>query len=283
MKRTVTAFVSLMLAAAFWGCAEDNSSLQSATESEVHSFSMVTLGDSIAAGYGLESPEEQRYSALLAQQLTDETVIWQDYNYAVSGDTADEMLKRLENGRAVRLPSADVITISIGANHMLQPFAAFYGVWLSEDLKASAGTERAFAEMETAIAEGLAEFEKQLPLIYEHITDRNPDAQIILLTVYNPFAHVEAEITLSDEKRSLNAYAEEMIGKCNAIIRSFAQQHDAVSVADVHTAFGEHEKTPVIGQISEKNEAYMDPHPNAEGHAIIAEVIGQLITGENDA
>ncbi len=282
MKRTVTVILSLILATVCCACADDSSTRQSAAEPKAQTFSMVTLGDSIAAGYGLETPEEQRYSALTAQQLTDETVIWQDHNYAVSGDTADRMLKRLENGRAVRLPSADVITISIGANHMLQPFAAFYGVWLSEDLQASSQTDRAFTEMETSIAEGLAAFETQLPLIYEHITDRNPDAQIILLTVYNPFADVEAEIALTDTAVSLADYADEMIGKCNAIIRSFAQQHEGVSVADIYTAFAEHETTPVIGQISGKTEYYMDPHPNAKGHEIIAEVIGDLITGETE-
>lgn len=239
--------------------------------------SMVTLGDSIAAGYGLDDPETERYSALLTESLTDDNTVWEDYNYAVSGDTSTQMLKRLENGRAVRLPSADVITVCIGANHLLQPFVTFYGDWLAAGTEPSAAMGEAFAEMEAAADAGLAEFETQLPLIYDHIRDRNPDAALIFLTVYNPFAHMDLSIATGDETVVLSEYAAEQIGRCNDIIRAFAAKHEDVVIADVYAAFDAEEAPPIIGAISSQSEQYVDPHPNAEGHRLIADAILPLI------
>ncbi len=278
MKRLLCMISAAALVLTCCACNDSESSAESTAAPVIEQKTLVTLGDSIAAGYGLENAEATRYSALLTQQLTTESVTWRDCNYAVSGDTATQLVERLENGRAVRLPSADVITISIGANHMLQPFGAFYGRWLAraDDI---ASPDKAFAEMETEILAGLQEFETQLPLIYDHIRGCNTEGLIILQTVYNPFADTDVEIKLQDRSIALAAYAEEQIMQCNAIITDFAQTHTDVMIADVHAAFADESTVPIIGEKGTQQAYYIDPHPNAKGHEIIAEVIADIIHG----
>lgn len=272
-----SACFALLLSAAACG-AQENSTAGTDSAITPETKRLVTIGDSIAAGYGLDDPETQRYSALLAEALTDESTVWEEYNYAVSGDTSTQMLERLENGRAVRLPSADVITVCIGANHLLQPFVSFYGNWLAEGASSSSALGDAFEEMEAAADAGLAEFETQLPLIYNHIRDRNPDAQLIFLTVYNPFAHIDQPINTGTETVLLSEYATVEISRCNDIIKTFAADHKDILIADVYTAFAAEEAPPIIGETSSGTASYVDPHPNTEGHRLIADTILPLLS-----
>lgn len=278
MKRWISILSATALSLTCCGCndASSNEHTQAATKSEQKI--LVALGDSIAAGYGLENAEETRYSALLTESLAQENITWRDCNYAVSGDTAAQLMERLNNGRAVRLPSADVITISIGANNMLQPFGEFYGVWMqqSED---TAALSTAFTKMESAIAAGLADFEAELPNIYKYIRGCNTEGKIIIQTIYNPFADTNAEIDLGERKISLAAYAQAQLEKCNSIITGFiVEQHDAnLFAADIYAAFAAEDTVPVIGQKGSENVPYLDPHPNNKGHEIIAAVIKDII------
>lgn len=280
MKRWTGMLTAAALALTCCACNDTNSSERSQTPAKPEQKILVTLGDSIAAGYGLENAEETRYSALLTETLTQESITWKDCNYAVSGDTAAQLMERLGNGRAVRLPSADAITISIGANNMLQPFGEFYGVWVQQS-KNTAAPSTAFTKMESAIAAGLDDFKAELPNIYQYIRNCNAEGKIIIQTIYNPFADTDVEIDLGERKVSLAKYAEEQIGKCNNIITDFiAKQGDANLVAaDIYTAFAAEDTMPVIGTKDGENVQYLDPHPNAKGHAIIAAVIEDIIRG----
>ncbi len=280
MKRLFCTLSAAVLALTCCACNDTSSSESTQSAAKPVQKTLVTLGDSIAAGYGLENAEDTRYSALLTDTLTQENITWRDCNYAVSGDTAAELMQRLNNGRAVRLPSADVITISIGANNMLQPFGAFYGVWLKQG-ENTAALDEAFTTMESEITAGLADFEAQLPQIYKYIRDCNTEGMVIIQTVYNPFADSDVEIKLKDRAVSLAAYAEEQIAACNHIISDFiAKQNDEKLVAaDIHAAFAAEDSVPVIGAKNAENVQYLDPHPNAEGHEIIAAVIADIIQG----
>lgn len=278
-KSLISVCTGWILALTCTGCGNSDSVPESITDTQVpQKRIMVTLGDSIAEGYGLTEPETTRYSALLTEALNDQDTIWEDYNYAVSGDTSTQMLQRLENGRAVRLPSADVITVCIGANHLLQPFVSFYGTWLITSSVPSPRVTDAFYQMEAEIEAGLTEFETQLPLIYDHIRDRNPDAQLIFLTVYNPFAHIDDPIELMDETIILSEYSAEQITRCNDIIREFAATHDDITIADIYTAFGKEDTPPILGEMSTQNEYFVDPHPDTTGHQLIADTIRPLIS-----
>lgn len=276
-KRMLTAAAMMLTCCA---CNDTNSHEQSQTATIPEQRILVTLGDSIAAGYGLENAENTRYSALITKALSAENITWKDYNYAVSGDTAAQLMERLNNGRAVRLPSADTIVISIGANDMLQPFGEFYGEWM-QNSQDTATLVTAFTAMESAITAGLADFETELPNIYNYIRNCNTEGQIILQTIYNPFADTDMEIDLGEQKISLAEYADTQIGKCNDIITGFiTKQNDPKLVAaDIYAAFDAEDAMPIIGAKENENVQYLDPHPTAKGHEIIAAVIEDIIQG----
>ena len=103
---------------------------------------LVTLGDSISAGYGLESPETERYSALLKTMLeAHDGCTWQDCNYAVSGDDSTDLIERLNNGRAVRLPAADAIVLYIGANNLLGIYTGYLKDLADSNQSTGTGTD----------------------------------------------------------------------------------------------------------------------------------------------
>lgn len=283
MKRWIGTLAATALSLACCACNDADNLEQSQTTTLPEQKILVTLGDSIAAGYGLKNAEDTRYSARITETLSTESVTWKDCNYAVSGDTAAQLLERLNNGRAVRLPSADIIVISIGANNMLQPFGEFYATWMQQQ-KDEAALSAAFTEMETAIAAGLADFETELPNIYDDIRDRNAEGKIIIQTIYNPFADTDMTIDLGEQKVSLAEYADKMIKQCNNIIYNFiTKQNDTNLVsADIYTAFAAEDTVPVIGTKGSEEIQYLDPHPTEKGHEIIAAVIENIIQETNE-
>ena len=78
----------------------------------------VALGDSIAAGYGLNNITSQRYSALIAQEKS-----FDEINLAKPGMTCKEFYETISTNKSYQtaIQNADVITISIGSNELLKP------------------------------------------------------------------------------------------------------------------------------------------------------------------
>lgn len=237
---------------------------------------MVTLGDSIAAGFRLEHPEQQRYSALLTNALTDDTVIWKDYNYAVSGDTTQELLKRLKDGRAVRLPAADCITVCIGANYLLGPFSEFLSVYHKAEDVSSPVVADAFDTMLQEIDTGLVQLETDLQLIYDWIRERNEDAPLVFLTVYHPYANQTTPLRIGEQSIVLADYGEQQIQRLNDVIRRFANQNH-VSLAEIDVAFAQESTPPIFGAVSNASALSVDPHPNEKGQQIIADTLQSLL------
>lgn len=75
---------------------------------------IVFLGDSITAGYGLENPAAQAYPALLAEKLGAD---WRVINAGISGDTTAGGLRRID--WILRQP-VDVLVIALGGNDGLR-------------------------------------------------------------------------------------------------------------------------------------------------------------------
>jgi acyl-CoA thioesterase-1 len=75
---------------------------------------IVFLGDSITAGYGLENPGAEAYPALLGQKLGDD---WRVINAGISGDTTAGGLRRID--WILRQP-VDVLVIALGGNDGLR-------------------------------------------------------------------------------------------------------------------------------------------------------------------
>lgn len=237
---------------------------------------MLFLGDSIAAGYGLEGYDAsdlykcQSYPNILAEKYTaelDGKCQHQMVNKAVSGQTSKELLDQILSGELDKdLADSDAIVISIGGNDML-------GILL--DVLASAGVSEdgefnikdfslfgAAASLYTMggrIDIALVDFEENLKKIAAELNSRT-EGEIWFQTLYDPieyYSDIQIAVDFSNEK----------LDTFNTIIHEHASDPDgSYHVAEVASRFrGENGKLTNIPNF--------DIHPNAEGHVVISEVI----------
>lgn len=78
--------------------------------------SIVVLGDSISAGYGIEVA--QGWVALLQKKLAEKAAGYTIHNESISGDTSAGGLARID--RALTLHKPDIVIIELGANDGLR-------------------------------------------------------------------------------------------------------------------------------------------------------------------
>ena len=312
-KTLIAVFCSALL---LTGCADtaktDSGSASSAAETTAPQpveHALVTLGDSIAFGYGMEDPDNQRYSAIIAKKLAErDDADWHDYNYALSGDDSSDLLWRLEKGRAMRLPSADTIIINIGSNNLLRVYSDYVKdvTDIDTDMDIESITDEQIEAMQTKIEDAfqdeeavrkelqsridtnLQQLETDLDAIYNWIRERNPDGQVYVLNIYNPYRGMESA-GLPGETEAFGDYAQEQIDRANAILSAFTDAHSDLIPVDVAEAFANCDPVPIIGKTelpedvslpdgsdaaSQFDEAeFVDPHPNEAGQQLIADTI----------
>lgn len=241
--------------------------------------SITVLGDSIASGYGLsEYVSGNDYSApeSFGNLLGAESTHYE--NYAVDGRRSEELLAAVsdETDPIVRsVAEADNVIISIGGNDFLKP--------LLDGIKTAALTDTDFfiSLLEGEVSSGsISEYTNNIlqsaltaakavdvngsvsniRKIVEKISELNPGARIILLTVYDPFAG-NVLLTAASEA------AEEKLSELNEGIKSLAGSN--VYVADIYRAFKGHEAEYT-------NIGRLDIHPNSAGHNRIYEVLSEI-------
>lgn len=78
--------------------------------------SIVVLGDSISAGYGIEV--QQGWVALLRHKLAEENVSYEIINASISGDTTAGGLARIDKILATHQP--EIVLVELGANDGLR-------------------------------------------------------------------------------------------------------------------------------------------------------------------
>lgn len=274
--------IAVLLAAVTFtltGCGAEQSSEESSKEkSYAEAEILVTLGDSISAGYGLENPETERYSALLTERLVKKDKNeWRDCNYAVSGDDSSDLLQRLDDGRAIRLPAADVIAICIGANNLLGPFGEYMQTVM--DTKASSQDKKdAVKKLEQGMDDGLKTLEADLDSMYDWIRKRNTtdEAKLYLMNIYNPYADCKKE-KVPNMDDNMADYAQKQVDRCNTVIEKFANAHSDIVLVDIAQAFAECKTVPIQGKKEDDDMVIADPHPDTKGHQIIADTLYDAI------
>ena len=266
--------------------------------------SLVTLGDSIAFGYGMEDPDKQRYSAIISQALTErDGISWHDYNYALSGDDSSDLLRRLQKGRAVHLPSADKIIVNIGSNNLLGVYSDYVMeqvdlddidietlseeqiTEMQKDIEEAMSDEATVrAELEKRIDENLVQLESDLEDIYTCIRERNPEADLYVLNIYNPYRGV-TETIMPGSDENFGEYAQRQIDRANAILSAFEEKHADLIPVDVAAAFAACDPVPIAGETAAElpvevesdspfaDMEYIDPHPNEAGQKLIADTV----------
>ncbi len=248
-------------------------------------FGAVTvLGDSIASGNGLpDYMGGNNYSAPLSwgNLLGEECSSYE--NFAQDGMTSEELLLALQApSDAVErsLENADCVVISIGGNDYLAEImnaiklSALPDTDMITALLSGGFRVEMIGEISNKILTSVVDTIRNSDVegtvsnireITQEISRINPDAQIVLLTLYNPFAE---HILLSE----ISAVAEEVLAELNSGIKDIADNYQNVRVADVHSAFTD--SSVIFTNINR-----LDIHPNMAGHGKIYNCLCETLGG----
>lgn len=250
----------------------------------VDPYSVVVLGDSISTGYGLQDSSKS-YVSILEQQMNQKVT-----NLAKDGTTSSELLQSLQGDSAMQgaVAGADVIVVTIGANDILQPVLNNDVVKVDDydDVyqlaNAIKNNQIAFqkylrANMPTAVANANANIDS----IILQLKSTNSHAKLVFQTVYDPLSVDQDDTGLSDNALSmLSTFSNGQMYQylngsanggtyipvgLNQNLQTHAQNGE-IYLADVYGTFLHHAWTNV-------NIENADVHPNADGHAAIANLL----------
>ncbi len=230
---------------------------------------LVFLGDSIAEGYALASPENERYSTLIANKYGCAV-----YNYAVAGDDGADLIALLDSGSCTELKNATAVVISIGANNVLSAAESLLPT-LGDALETGEIPEGLdLSATMTLVTAGVSRFKTELPQIIEKIRAVNPNAQIVLQTVYNPYRDFEeVKVEQNGFKITFASFSATCVNLVNSAIEEYAAENNC-TVCEVYTPFDEYEGSLINANLEAKQ---FDPHPNADGHKLLAELVAEVI------
>ena len=196
----------------------------------------VVLGDSIGYGAGVLNPDEACYGRIVA-----DTNGYDYQNHAVSGNRTDHLLRHLKRSEvAAAVQQADIISISIGGNDYLTDNVT--GLVLDATLCND------YSRMDKITAR----LKENFAAIIGKIRDLNPDAVILMQTLYNPGTGIN------------KAPYQAAVNRLNDLIRAYLAAHPgAFTIVDVAAAFGTDRSYIAQDSI----------HPSARGNERIAQVI----------
>lgn len=240
----------------------------------------VALGDSIAGGYGLKDADAESYAGRIAHALEKEYGAVRVVNFGKNGLRSEQLLDILTNEKneqyeAYReeLGKADLITLSIGSNDLLQ--------YLSVGMDFGKFRKRA----DEVFSDACEAFAQNIPRIIDAIHSQAPCARLFVNNIYNPCSDISFPFSDSIVK-NLESVAETYIERMNEgfaseQVRSVFNSENKggkYTLIDVKSVF-EHAEAPLINVgFSWGN---IDPHPNKEGHRLIAnEIISRILSDQ---
>ena len=254
---------------------------------DIFTATFVALGDSIAYGYALENREEDRYSSLIGKEIGVEVV-----NHAVSGMNSDNMILALNSGAYdADLLRADHVSVSIGSNDLLIPFSKIiediiFNTNVSMENLATLFTDQVklkdlFAKINIALTDNeillkaCDDYRGKLSTIVGILSKKAPDAEIYFNNIYNPYANIIIKNPLNNEVLiDLGSYGEYYIAKINA---NFDRKSYNYTLIDIYTLFSAGKLTNANLNFLDMKNFSIDPHPNAEGHKVIAAALLNII------
>lgn len=249
--------------------------------------SYVALGDSITTGYGLGG--EQSFAEIVAEKkgytLNDDL--------AADGATSEELLDAVTApANADTLKNADLITITIGGNDLMNALYEYLAAKSGQDVDAikamlTGGTAdiaalgqlvlllSGFADSNEAKA-ALSTFTVNLTAIMGAIKQANPDVTLLVTTQYNPYSYLAKTFgSMVTQAQTISAAFDEGVSALNAAIGLAVGSNG--TVVDVYDAFenavaeNQNPCNPSVDISTFK--VNLDFHPNAYGHELIAAAI----------
>ncbi|MCS1350497.1 GDSL-type esterase/lipase family protein [Mechercharimyces sp. CAU 1602] len=217
--------------------------------SEHRQVDYLSIGDSVAMGKGSEQ-DEQGYTSHIERELEKENLQVTLDNQGISGQTSAELRSALEteSGLSTKVKEADFITLTIGGNDLLK-------VVLEEKNPMKVLTE--FPKIQ-------AEFKTNLTAIMDQLTTLNPEAPIIVTTLYNPLSPQESYYDHSDN----------MLTIWNRGLKEVVYQYSTGYVVDVDE---------VLTPNPERSWLADEIHPNGKGYALMAAKMVKEIRGNAQA
>lgn len=195
----------------------------------------VVLGDSIGYGAGVLNSDEACFGKIVA-----DTAEFEFKNDAVNGYRTDDLIRHLDKENiAADVAAADIISISIGGNDFLR------GDMASLIKEASEGDYSRFDEI-------AASFYENFCTIIAKIKELNPDAVILVQTLYNP------------GYESIKAVYQQGADRLNAGYAKYLSDNPgAYELLDVASQFVDHSEYVAADYI----------HPSAQGNVVIAKIV----------
>lgn len=202
----------------------------------------LALGDSLTAGIGATETNYLRLSAFVPQltSFLREKQPVRVENHGIPGLTSGQLLRYLREGLGMdrKLAEADLITMTIGANDLLQLLAHVWEEKLNE------------AQLKTI----LQNYSRHMQEIFNHIRRENPTVPIYILDLYSPYG----------ADHPLHQISTEVVSSFNAQLAQLADAEKHIYVVSVYPSFlnRERELTHILDG---------DPHPNDQGYRVILE------------
>jgi lysophospholipase L1-like esterase len=222
-----------------------------ASSNEMTKLTVVSLGDSITFGWNLEpnqNAQSQKAFPFLIGTGSNEVL-----NMSAPGWTSTQLFDSLEKNPATStmLQQADVITLNIGANDVMQ------AVGLSEILKTQQPvmlTNELKLKVGQATATFAANLSKSISLIRQHT-----NAPILIYSMYNPFG----ENTENSFAASLHIMGEQITSIVNNQVIRQAASLPGNYYIDAYTLFtGKQTEYIIPGDI----------HPTEKGQQALAQI-----------
>lgn len=259
----------------------------------------VALGDSISSGYGVSA--EQAFPSLVAASCGLELK-----NDAVEGAKSADMLAALTTNSEVMadVAAADVITITIGGNDLMGALYSYIGeklmpgIPVTEDqiknmlanadldtLKKVADNIDGFLTSQAALT-AMSGLSNNLTKSIMAIRAANENAMIIVVNQYNPYSYLASKYgTMVSQIKTISAVFESGVMTLNGSLSQIESQPgcfvvDVKSVFDATVANGENPcnaDAEVTMYPEFKVSLNLDFHPNANGHALIAQGVAAEI------
>lgn len=258
---------------------QSDESMDAEDEADDGILEYIALGDSIPNGYCADSEEEiVSYPELIANDLQEiageEVELAHDTKNGLTTTKLNSVVLQREDVQEA-LEKADVVTVTIGANDLMNQFKKVSREILNNDTHFLTANQ-AVEALESGIKENplllvkvvsaisnwdYTSFEEQWKLAMENIDSMRPEeSTLTVTTIYNPTESMELPGTL-------NAIVEGLISKMNDIILSYEADYDYQVVELMDSGIGE--KVQADGL-----------HPNQEGQQLICDLMEETIESE---